>query len=730
MSFQSIASGPDAPAARASWLDRMPIALRLAAAFALLLALLGGVVLLALDQADTVGRASRELAETGIRQVTLARRAQHEAAKGAGHLYSLFLLRDRAARVPVYATIDQSTRDRNAALTELLAATRQPGVDPPSPELIRRLLHARDCFTSAFDRTVETIELDLAQAEPVMVNETRPALAEMLATLDELVAHNANQASAALAGIAAVGQASRERMTALGVLAVLAALASAVLITRAIAQPLADAVRLAGDVSAGRMNTALPRTRSPEVGALVRALDQMRSSLVEREARIAELAYRDPLSGLANRTLFNDRLAQTVAAARRTGVPLAVLVIDLDRFKDVNDVLGHPVGDRLLAMVAVRMEQVLQRGSDTLARTGGDEFAVLLPTQGRDAGLAVARKLNQALDEPLSVDGQTVDLGGSIGIACFPDDGDSATQLLACADIAMYTAKQARTGYASFTPSMARTGRDGLGMLSDLRRAVENNEFVLQYQPKVSLSDLRCRSAEALVRWNHPERGWVRPDQFIPFAEQTGFIKSITRWVLANALAQLARWRADGLDIALNVNISTRDLVHQDLPALVAEGLQAHGLPADALTLEVTEGAIMEDAPRALAALAALHAMGVRLSIDDFGTGHSSLAYLARLPVHELKIDRSFMHNLDRNPANEAIVRTTLELAHQLRLSVVAEGVETEAVVERLAALGCDVVQGYFFSRPLDAAAFEAWCQQRGAARHCAVATVDLLIGA
>jgi len=334
---------------------------------------------------------------------------------------------------------------------------------------------------------------------------------------------------------------------------------------------------------------------------------------------------------------------------------------------------------------------------------------VLLPSQGREGAALLARQLLAALDTPVTIEGQTVDVSGSIGIATFPEDGDTPTELMAHADSAMYVAKQASSGYAAFTQTMTRTTEHGLSLLSDLRRAVDENQFHLQYQPKVALADRSCLSAEVLLRWRHPTRGFVPPDQFIPFAEQTGCIKSITRWVLARGLAQLAAWRAGGLDMSLNINVSTRDLVQQDLPSFVRNLLLAEGVAARHLCLEVTESAIMEDPAHALASLQALHEMGVRLSIDDFGTGYSSLAYLKKLPVQELKIDRSFVMNLDADDNDLNIVRSTIVMAHHMGLTVVAEGVETESVAAKLRMLGCDGAQGYLFGRPLAADEFRAW---------------------
>jgi diguanylate cyclase (GGDEF)-like protein len=684
-----------------------PIVVRLALAFALLLGLLAGVVGLALKQLERVGESSRSVAESSLHQVLLARQAERAAQAGAQQLHLLFLLDHRSDRVPVYAAIDAAAAEQKRALSTLLADVHAV----EDAVVIERLIAARGRFDAAFGRTVEEVELSLASARPIMIKETLPALHEMIAAIDALVAMKAAQANATISSIHVQQEKSRAYVLELAALAVLVALLCAVLITRSITRPLAQTVALARDIADGKLDSPMPATGRDEVGRLISALGEMRDSLAQREARIVDLAFRDALTGLANRTLFNDRLGQAVGVATRTGHAMSVLLIDLDRFKEVNDVLGHPVGDELLLQVADRLTRELRRTTDTVARIGGDEFAVLLPAQGAEGAALIARQLLAALDTPVIIEGQTVDVSGSIGIATFPEDGGNPTELMAHADSAMYAAKQSNSGYAAFDPRMARTGEHGLSLLSDLRRAVDENQFYLQYQPKVALGDRRCLSAEVLIRWRHPTRGFVPPDQFIPFAEQTGCIKSITRWVLGQALRQLAQWRAQGLEMALNVNISTRDLEQQDLPALVRAQLLAEGVAARHLCLEVTESAIMEDPAHALASLQALHEMGVQLSIDDFGTGYSSLAYLKKLPVQELKIDRSFVLNLDRDPDDLNIVRSTIDMAHHMGLRVVAEGVETESVANRLRGLGCDDAQGYLFSRPLLAEDFLAWAQ-------------------
>jgi diguanylate cyclase (GGDEF)-like protein len=694
-------------------LSNIPIAARLAVAFSALLVLLGAVIAFALGQANRIGDSAHELASSSLHNVVLARDAQAAAQAGATLLHSLFLLRDQQQRIPVYQQIDVYTASRDSAIAELLSTTDSGRFHLAMLEVTR----LRDAYVSVFNETVNTVELDDATARQMMLTETMPALRAMLNALDQLVVLQSARANDTMEGIHTIQQQSKRSILALGALAILVALVSATVITRSIATPIAAAAQMARDIAAGNLQSAMPPIGRDEVGVLMGALDEMRRDISASKERIVELAYQDTLTGLPNRTLFNERLRQAVAGAARAGHALSVLVLDLDRFKQVNDVLGHVVGDQLLARVAERLRAVIQRESDTIARIGGDEFALLLPTETGDQAMIVAQRLLHALDAPVELQGQWVDVGASIGIASFPTHGADAAELMSRADIAMYVAKQENSGCMLFGPELESSSKLGLSLLGDLRRAVESGELLLQYQPKIVLATGGCRSVEALVRWRHPTRGMVPPDQFIPFAERTGIIKLITRWVLEHACSQAVQWQRQGNSIRVSVNLSTRDLVNQDLPAIVAEIVGRTGLPMHLLCLEITESAVMDDPVRSLASLMRLHAMGIKLSIDDFGTGYSSLAYLKRLPVGELKIDRSFVTNLDSDAGDEVIVRSTIELAHNLGLLVVAEGIENERCLSQLMKLGCDEAQGYYFGRPMSAGDFSAWLArpERGA---------------
>lgn len=424
-------------------------------------------------------------------------------------------------------------------------------------------------------------------------------------------------------------------------------------------------------------------------------------------------ATHDALTELPNRVLLQDRLTQALADAARDATPIALLLLDLDRFKEINDTLGHHVGDQLLQWIGPRVLELL-RGADTMARLGGDEFAVLLPGAEEAAATALATEILAALAVPFMLEGQSLDVGASIGIALAPAHGDDAATLLRHADVAMYVAKRGHQGHAVYDPAQDGNNPLRLGLMGELRAAIAQGELLLYYQPKLDHTSGRVSGVEALLRWPHPVHGLIAPDQFIPLAEQTGLIAPLTWWVLETALAQCQTWARAGLLLGVAVNLSARTLHDLALPARITALLATYGVPAGLLTLEVTESALMADPTRALNVLTQLAEQGVCLAIDDFGTGYSSLAYLKRLPVHQLKIDRSFIQHLVEGGADAAIVVSTIGLGHHLGLRVVAEGVETAEAWQLLAASGCDVSQGYHLSRPVTATELERWLRAGG----------------
>jgi diguanylate cyclase (GGDEF)-like protein len=472
----------------------------------------------------------------------------------------------------------------------------------------------------------------------------------------------------------------------------------------------ADAVRNA-EISYGQVRNLMLGlgTTALLMGLVIAAFVSRR---VTRQARqLANQAMYDPLTGLANRSLLQDRLEHAIEFSRRTHSPFGVVLMDLDRFKEVNDTLGHDVGDELLREVGRRLKQTV-RGVDTVARLGGDEYVVLLhDLDGKDVP-TIANKILGALDKPFHWQNQSIDIAASLGISLYPDPCSDASGLLRCADIAMYVAKRTGNGYVLYSPDQEHISRSDLSLKSELREAIHSDQLSLYYQPQIDHQKQRVVGIEALVRWNHPQHGFLMPDKFIPLAEDAGLIGPLTHWVLQTALTQLRVLQRSGHDLTIAVNLSARNLHDMGLPASIRALLVETGVAPKKLTLEITESAVMANPGDALSILTELDRMGVTLAIDDFGTGYSSLAYLKRLPVDELKIDKSFVTGMEDDENDAMIVRSTIDLAHNLGLKVVAEGVETRDVWDALGRLGCDSSQGYLMGRPMPVEQLEAWLQE------------------
>jgi diguanylate cyclase (GGDEF)-like protein len=438
--------------------------------------------------------------------------------------------------------------------------------------------------------------------------------------------------------------------------------------------------------------------------------------------RLRHQALHDALTGLPNRALLYRRVRRAASGVLRGESLAALLLIDLDRFKEVNDTLGHDHGDRLLVDVSARLRAALRRG-DTLARLGGDEFAVLLvDIPDRAAVAELAGRLREALRRPFDLGGVAVELDASIGVALCPDHGADVGTLVQRADVAMYHAKESRQGIETYEASRDPYSADRLALLAELRRGLTSGQLLLHYQPKVAVGSGEVVGVEALVRWQHPERGMLGPDKFVPLAERTGMIAELTRWVLDTALAQCREWRESGIDMTVAVNLAAANIVDAALPETVAAALRRHRVPGERLECEISEHTVMADPRRAVEILSRLRALGVRLSLDDFGTGHSSLAYLKSLPLDEVKIDRTFVLGMAEDEEDAVIVRSTIDLARNLGLAVVAEGVESEAVLRGLAELRCDIAQGFLLSGPLPADELRAWLLARRVAVRAPVA--------
>jgi len=442
----------------------------------------------------------------------------------------------------------------------------------------------------------------------------------------------------------------------------------------------------------------------------------MMEDITERKAMEDALIHQtlhDALTGLPNRVLFKDRVDQAVHLARRQARSFALLLLDLDRFKDLNDTCGHHYGDLLLQQLGNRLSGLL-RPSDTVARLGGDEFAVVLPGADEPGAVFVATKIRQALTTPFQLDDQPFRIDASIGIALYPHQGNDITTLLRHADVAMYLAKRGSTGHQVYAVEQDQYAPARFQLTNDLRQALDGTGLLLHYQPKIAVRDGGIPGVEALVRWQHPTRGLLQPDEFIPLSEHTGLIKLLTSWVISEIVRQQRAWRDADLHLDIAVNLSATSFQDWELVETLTHLLPARATAGSSLTLEITEGAVMTDPVRATEILTRLHQLGVRIALDDFGTGYASLTHLKRLPLDEVKIDRSLVMDMREQEDNAYIIRSVVDLSHNLKRTVVAEGVEDQETLELLSGLGCDLAQGYFFSEPLPAAELERWMEQRG----------------
>ena len=440
------------------------------------------------------------------------------------------------------------------------------------------------------------------------------------------------------------------------------------------------------------------------LGVDVTAERHVDQALREYKSQIAYMTFHDPLTGLPNRSLFYDRMAKSLSRAKRTDNHLAILLIDLDRFKQINDNLGRDAGDIYLKSAANLLSEAL-RDTDTVARLSGDEFVVVLEDVTDACNIEkIANKILAVLSEPVDVNGEEISCTASIGVSLYPKDGDTTDKLLRSADLAMYRAKiSGKNRLQFYAKAMTESAVNYLLLENDLRKAIDNEELLLHYQPQIDLKSSRIVGLEALVRWQHPERGLISPIEFIPLAEETGLIEPIGEWVLRHACKRFQNWLDQGVDLGkVAVNLSARQFRHDDFSSIVEDALRESGLKPEYLELEITESSVMENAGKIISILNGLNEMGLSLAIDDFGTGYSSLAYLKKFPIQKLKVDRSFIKDIDTDPNDAVIAKSIIDLGHNMSLKVIAEGVERKSQTTWLTDKGCDQVQGFFYSKPLD----------------------------
>ena len=436
----------------------------------------------------------------------------------------------------------------------------------------------------------------------------------------------------------------------------------------------------------------------------------------EHREQMEHMALHDALTNLPNRTLFNDRLEQAIISAKRSHEPLAVMLMDLNNFKEINDTMGHHVGDSILQEIGERLIEIT-RGADTIARMGGDEFLLLLPAAKKERQMQFLERITSVLEAPFEVNERRFEVSASIGYALYPEDGDEPEILLRHADVAMYSAKNSNSAYKRYNESLDEGIAWRLELFNSLRDAIDTNQFVLHYQPMVRFSTGIVDKVEALIRWNHPDKGLLYPNSFIPHAEQTHHIKGITHWVVKRVFADLRKWYNDGIKLGVSLNISARDLLDPELFEIIQAELENSEVPASLVTIEITESAIMMHTRHTMNNLFKLRDVGVMINIDDFGTGYSSLQHLKRMPVTGLKIDKAFVLNMINDDNDAIIVRSTTDLAHNMGLKVVAEGIEDQDVYDLLQILGCEYGQGYYIARPMNLVSLIEWLDAKQAVK-------------
>ncbi|MGD0281457.1 MAG: EAL domain-containing protein [Dissulfurispiraceae bacterium] len=489
-------------------------------------------------------------------------------------------------------------------------------------------------------------------------------------------------------------------------------LSGGVLIASTVTKPVRILAEAAHAIEGGDYRHTVSLSQQDELGSLASAFNHMTSAISKREEQIKYQAYHDNLTGLPNRSFLQNRLGDAITTAREGKRSLALIIMDLNRFKDVNAVLGHTTGDTILKKVGPLLKDSVQE-SVTVVRMGGDEFALLIPeTGGVRQAIEVTQKISKALESPFIIEGNPVQIEASFGIVLFPDHGEDADTLIKLADVALYKAKSLVNGFFVYSPELDQHTLRQLTLLGELRLAIENEELVFFYQPKVDFISRRIIGMEALLRWQHPRHGFIPPDEFIPLLEGTALIKPMTMWTLRTAFDQCYQLNNMGISLDMSVNLSARMLQDPQMPEDIFQMLKDFNVPPEQMIIEVTESAVMADPQRTLDTIKRLDSIGVRLSIDDFGTGYSSMSYLQKLPVDELKIDKSFVLNMNNNPNDAKIVHSIVGLGHNLGLKVVAEGVENQTTWDLLKYVGCDVGQGYYMSKPLPIAKLMDWLKE------------------
>jgi diguanylate cyclase (GGDEF)-like protein len=694
------------------WLPQR-IGWRLALGFGILVALMLAALAQAIFQIHHITGVTQRFA-TGDMQRLLRVQALSLQTEGVGNALIRLINAPLENRVAEYADVDERNR-RIDGIVESLANDLH---DDDQEQNLKRLVACRAAYSEAFIATADEIEARNPERAWKLLNEqVNPALKAMLVESNKLLDRERQRIEMRLDEAQMLFDQVALSVACLSVLAVVLAVWLGARTTRSVVVPLAKLERAAQRIANGDYSRRVPMTRTEEVDRVGLALNTMTDAVAQRERDIAHLAFHDALTGLPNRTALFKPLADRVQP------PNSLALMDLARLKAINETLGYTTGDTLIQQTAERASLALQQAvSDGLvepgavvARLSGGTFAATFSAPNRAVVEVLRERIEQAMGAPVHCSGHSVDLSLTYGLA---DSGDLSQQgakalpvatLLRNAEVALHSAKRAAVGFAWHSEAQEAARLSHLSLLSDLRQAVATSQLQMWLQPKFSLTTGRAVGTEALVRWQHPTRGFVSPAEFVPFAEQAGYITMVTQWMLEQALLTLASWAPTHPELSIAVNVSTRDLQQKGFADRVARMVADSGVPAKRLRLEITESGLMDDPTHSIALLHALREIGTPLSIDDFGTGYSSLAYLQKLPVSELKIDRSFVDKIDQSPGTQKLVRAMAEMGHGLDLMVTAEGVETEAERETITRLGVDVMQGYLASRPLHGDKLQAW---------------------
>jgi len=698
------------------WLARLRIGQRLALRSTLVLLLLFAAGVAQLNRLDELSAALNQLSSQRLELLRLAEDVSAQANRTSRKLLVLISAR-REQRVAAYTEVDRSERLIDAAMQRL----QQRLQSSAGQAAYRELADSLRVYRTSYARNVDLIELgELEAARAMMAEETEQALAQLAAAAEHLLQLQQTETVAHARQLEAEIQQDRLWLLLLGATLLLAGTLTDGFVRRSITVPLDRVEHAAQLLAAGDYSARAELSRDAqgnidsrdEVARLGKALNDLAAAVAEREQRLRQLANTDAMTGLAQRARFlveaNEQLQQRAAAGLCSGL----LCLDLDRLKTINALLGFDAGDAVIRRASSHLQKQLGLQAP-LARLAGGTFAALLSVRDAADAQAQAEALRQGIEQQLDWQGHRMDLSISCGAALCPENATDAEALLRQAEQALFESKRAKSGLRFYSAGAEQARQQDLSLASDLQAALQGEQLHAFLQPKLRLGSEELEGAEALVRWKHPSRGWMPPSEFIPFAERTGRVSQLTRWMLEQALRMLADPRMAGLHIA--VNISTQDLQNGELLDDLRAMLARHAVDPQQLTLELTETGLMDSSDDPVALLHGLRTLGVRLSIDDFGTGHSSLAYLQRLPVDELKIDRTFVREVDLAPRRYELLATIVRLGHSLGLTVTAEGIERPGELEAVRRLGCDQVQGFLIGRPMEFEAFLAWREARGA---------------